>query len=408
MKLIRYLLALVLMVLSYQQADAYICEAEDEPSIRECIKAVSDGDTVLVYPGTYYGNIDFLNKNILVASQFIEDSLEETVKATIIDAGGEGSVVTMVEVDGTDAGIIGFTLTNGSAEAGGGICCLASSASISYNIISENSASAGGGIYVKASSPKIHSNRIVSNQAEEGAGISCDDGTSAEIYVNVVRNNFATAGGGLLVQRGSVPTIHNNTIDSNSALFGSGLACRASSPSVFGNVISGNSGIHNADGISCSHFAAPIIKHNIITSTTHGWGIRCYSGSEPVVSYNDVWKNSSGNFYGCWDPDSTNYSVLRTSSCIDAGDRSDSVPPGGGRWIDIGWKEFAYIVGDVNGDGRIDVEDYVFLYNYLYHGCHPPCPYGAGDVDCTCQINRKDLDYLREYIFYGGDPPCGN
>ncbi len=411
MKLIKYLLALVLVALSYQQAGAYICEAEDEPSIRECIEAVSDGDTVLVYPGTYYGNIDFLNKNILVASQFIEDSLEETIKATIIDADGEGSVVTMVEVDGTNAGIIGFTLRNGWAEGGGGIYCLNSSGTIGHNIITKNAAGVGGGIYVSGSSPEIDCNQIVTNEAEEGGGIGCNNGTSADIYGNLVKDNHAKVGGGLLITDASSPTISNNTIDSNSADKGGGL--------------------------SCSEYAAASIKNNLIMNSQGGCGINCSNASELVVSYNDVWNNSGGDFYECpedigetswgencngtpcdtfyniiedplFNPDSTNYSVLCTSSCIDAGDRSDSVPSGGGRWTDMGWKEFAYIVGDADGNGTIDVGDYVFLQNYLDYHCHPPCPYGAGDVDCTCEINRKDLDYLREYLFYGGDPPCGN
>lgn len=201
MKTVKILLVLLLVAFSYQQVDAYICYVpQDSSTIQGCIDAVWDGDTVLVDRGTYYENIDFLGKNILVASDYINDGLQATVDSTIINGGGLGRVVKMQSVNGANAGIIGFTITNGRSidDNGGGIYCyLSNDARISHNVIMGDTADcSGGGIYVRHCSPTIDSNQILSNEAYNGGGIKCGDSSSANIYGNVIRNNQASGNGG--------------------------------------------------------------------------------------------------------------------------------------------------------------------------------------------------------------------
>jgi len=520
MKTIKILLALFLVAFSYQQADAYTCHVPgDSSTIQGCINAVSDGDTVLVDRGIYYENIDFLGKNILVASNYIFDRLQATVDSTIINGGGLGRVVKMQSVMGANAGITGFTITNGRAEnGGGGIYCYLTSARISHNVITGDTAGSGhgGGIYVRNCAPTIDSNHILNNEAYNGGGIKFSESSSGDVFGNIIRNNHAQNGGGIDIYGGSSPHIHHNRIDSNTArYFGGGIHCagvsspnitendimsnhatsggggircescsltiefntirenyggcgggigagssratikfnlivgnqtsehgggillRSDSSSVVNNTIVSNSAAEYAagGGIHCYAYSTTEIRNNIITSSGDGCGISCSPTSHPHISYNDVWDNYDGNFCGCdsllgqndtvncnadscdisfnisMDPlfeNTTNYTLLCSSACIDAGDPSDAVPPGGGRFIDMGWEEFPYIVGDANGDSRINSADVVYLIDYLYRGGPAPCPNGAGDVNCDCIINSADVTYLIDYIFRGGPPPCGS
>jgi len=66
--------------------------------------------------------------------------------------------------------------------------------------------------------------------------------------------------------------------------------------------------------------------------------------------------------------------------------------------------EFA--CGDVDGSGGIDIDDIVFLINYIFSGGPPPENPVAADVDCSGGIDIDDVVYMINYIFAGGDAPC--
>jgi len=60
--------------------------------------------------------------------------------------------------------------------------------------------------------------------------------------------------------------------------------------------------------------------------------------------------------------------------------------------------------GDADGDGVVNINDVVYLINYLYQGGPPPI--GDADVDVCGSVNAADIMYLIAYIFFGGPPPC--
>jgi hypothetical protein len=73
-----------------------------------------------------------------------------------------------------------------------------------------------------------------------------------------------------------------------------------------------------------------------------------------------------------------------------------------------------HICGDANGSGgdpAVDIDDVVFLINYVFAGGDAPCPLIAGDANCSggdVPIDIDDIVYLINYIFGGGPAPCAD
>ena len=65
-----------------------------------------------------------------------------------------------------------------------------------------------------------------------------------------------------------------------------------------------------------------------------------------------------------------------------------------------------YLCGDANSDQTINVDDAVFLINYVFSGGLAPNPLNAGDANCDGQVNVGDAVYLIAYVFSGGSEPC--
>ena len=78
------------------------------------------GDEVIVVPGVYREDILLQGKNILLTSTDPESP--DTVASTIIDGNEAGPVVTFSGTEESTCTVSGFTIRNGSAEYGGGIC----------------------------------------------------------------------------------------------------------------------------------------------------------------------------------------------------------------------------------------------------------------------------------------------
>jgi uncharacterized protein (TIGR02145 family) len=129
----------------------------DYPNIQGGIDASSDGDTVLVQPGTYTENINYNGKNIVVGSLYLTTSDTSYISSTIIDGNESGSVVKFVGNESSSSNLIGFTIQNGLIPSwiegglGGGIRISDATPIISHLIIKDNTAYRGGGIYSNAS-----------------------------------------------------------------------------------------------------------------------------------------------------------------------------------------------------------------------------------------------------------------
>ncbi len=251
-----YFLALALVVFAYLPVSATIINIPDDYlTIQQGIDASSNGDTVLVQPGTYVENVNFNGHNIVLGSLFLTTGDTTYIEQTIIDGGSSGSVVTFESGESSTAIIAGFVVQNGlSSSLGGGISCIYSDPTITNNHIRGNSAigsqmtnGTGGCIYCFHSDATISYNTISGNVAVgypiwtwgTGGGIYCYN-SSAKIINNLIYDNDALSewgfGGGLSLFSSS-PRNNNNVIIANSALqWGGGIHCYESSPNMVNTV----------------------------------------------------------------------------------------------------------------------------------------------------------------------------
>jgi len=151
----------------------------DYTIIQNAINNAVDGDTVLVWPGIYYENVDFIGKNITLASLMLTTGDETYRYNTIIDGNNNGSCVVVMSGE-TNAILNGFTLQHGSGtnfahpilHNGGGVIIAYASCFIYNCVIANNTVDgSGGGIYNSFFSNLFLSNTSVfSNHSFEKAG----------------------------------------------------------------------------------------------------------------------------------------------------------------------------------------------------------------------------------------------
>ncbi|MDP8320852.1 MAG: hypothetical protein RAO94_00730, partial [Candidatus Stygibacter australis] len=186
----------------------------DVYSIQDGIDLAVDTDTVLVAPGTYYENINFLGKKITVTSEYIFTGYQSTIEATIIDGWDNDSVVRMESGEDTLSYLCGFVIRNGNFYRGGGIHIFRSGAKLENLKIRNNISESeyhprGGGIYGDGDIYNmIHptwqdiiirnveiSNNTVTGNSPYGGGIHLCRGINLVVIDNVTVTNNHCEGG---------------------------------------------------------------------------------------------------------------------------------------------------------------------------------------------------------------------
>lgn len=184
----------------------------DFQHIQQGIVAADNMDTVLVDPGVYYENINFLGKKpLMVASRFLTEGDTNHIANTIINGSqpldpAKGSVVTFESGEDTTSVLCGFTVSGGTgtfiedagnAFSGGGVFITGSGGKllnnyIQNNIVSNEGWAFGGG--VTAAGPDVpvewvvlRGNRIVNNQSISQSDVA--DGGGIFCYYNLILVN---------------------------------------------------------------------------------------------------------------------------------------------------------------------------------------------------------------------------
>ncbi len=320
----------------------------DFPKIQLAINSASNGDTVIVSPGTYYENIKFYGKKIIVSSLFITSGDYSSITNTIINGSNPinpdtGSCVLFVNAEDTSSVIEGFTITGGTGTKwpdehsagvyieGGGIFSALASPVIKNNIIINNEAirkpsgvtsGGGGAIRCGDGAPRIINNVIINNRGMYGGGITLNYCGGAIVKNNIIVQNkvflaVASAstygGGGLwvnghLTSNGDPNIVENNTIIGNTA-YGSG-------PSGFAGL---GGGIYA--GTNFLQF-----NNNIVWNNSQSVGHQVDITGSNTLTYNDLEEIKPGTGNISLNPlfaDSSFY-LTTTSPCIDAGNSSGS------------------------------------------------------------------------------------
>jgi parallel beta-helix repeat protein len=237
-----YIFAFTLVGLTYLPVSATIINIPDDyPTIQQGIDASTDGDTVLVQPGTYVENIDFDGNNIVLSSIFLLTGDTLHISSTIIDGDSSGTVIEFW--DGVTASVTGFTIQNGyQLFAPGGIYCGIDSRPFIMNnrIMNNTGSSSAGGIFIREGSfPTIKNNFISENfSSGSGGGIFC--GGEAIIINNIIIENSSVLWGGGIDCFRAYPLIANNIISHNLSREGGGIFFHSSDPFIMNNIISGN------------------------------------------------------------------------------------------------------------------------------------------------------------------------
>ncbi|MBI9034124.1 MAG: T9SS type A sorting domain-containing protein [Bacteroidales bacterium] len=171
----------------------------DYISIQSAINNALNYDTLLVYPGTYFENINYNGKTLVIGSLFLTTQDPQHIGQTVINGNQNGSCVRVCSEEGSGTEINGITLT-------GGIGTL-------FNELS--SYPQGGGIYVYNSNLIIKNCRIFNNTAYTGGGICASDNAQIEIQSSTIHHNYALdLGGGIVVCNNTLAEFHPENLNS--------------------------------------------------------------------------------------------------------------------------------------------------------------------------------------------------
>ena len=253
----------------------------DYPTIQEGIDAAVNGDTVLVAPGIYFENIDYVGKNITLTSNFIFSNSDDDIINTIIDGRDSASVVTFKGDEDSTAVLLGFTIQNGYAESGAGIFCgktFNGPDPFLKNLIVQNNVatSSGGGVYILNSEAVMSNSLIIGNISESNGGGICyysntnsgNDNLKSKIENCKIKSNTSSKGGGIFIRHTSIVLV-NSIISANTSNNSGGVYVDdCNSVEIFNSDILFNYSGNSSGGLTITDCDTVLVETTNITNNT--------------------------------------------------------------------------------------------------------------------------------------------
>jgi predicted outer membrane repeat protein len=284
---------------------------EEYPTIQVAIESASDGDEILIGPGTYRSknNIHYVI-NPMGKKLWIHSS--DGPEVTIIDGESARTVLECTSNETNLTIIEGLTLTDGfSTYAGGGVYC--------------------------NGSPLIKDCVIEGNSAEYGAGIYCRNTLGLEIINCQIKDNSASINGGGIYTRWGIVNLTNCVLENNNAGVGGGLySDYLATTNVTNCLLFNNTANDSGGGFYNSYAYLTFYKTTISSNQSSGVA-------------------GGGSNYSYWDPFNGDVTFIRMYSCLFDGNEADS--EGGGLYLKTG-----------SSDDDSEIINCTFRNNSAYHG----------------------------------------
>ena len=229
------------------------CSVSSQPcqSVGFAVEKVTVGDSVFVAIGIYSGSGILVNKTInlrggYATGAYDEDSRDRDPALTVIDAGGQNRVMTVINSNAT---IESLTLQGGNFSGSGGGMLIQNSAPILDGLrLISNQGTQGGGAAIFNSTPRMRNLMVYSNTADSDGGGLYLSGSNIELLnLTIVSNTAPSEGGGVYIANGTVD-INNTIVASNTAgVQGGGVFRAGGGGSLDYNNFFGNSAPVDAD-----------------------------------------------------------------------------------------------------------------------------------------------------------------
>lgn len=269
---------------------------EQIPTIQQAIDLSVSGDQILVSPGTYLENLNFLGKDISLVST-------GGPSVTIIDGSANtqgadlGATVMFSSGESSAALLNGFTLQGGTGipisdsmgvyRRGGGVHISASSPTIINCHMVANAAEFGSGLYAYGTiSLNLQGLNFTNNSGLEGSGIYLLDSGICTINNCLFESNQAlTAGGAISINTCSQVLIQQCSLLSNSAIIGGALYSRLSNIQFTDNQVRSNLASLLGGGITLYQTTCTVTDCRFSTnSASRGGGIGIDGGNLEILS----------------------------------------------------------------------------------------------------------------------------